>query len=95
MASSLWIVAYDIADPVRLRTVARLCEDYGRRMQHSVFLCAGPASVLGTLRDEVRAELEPSADRFLVVPLCPRCTKGIRQLGPNQPLPDEAGAWIV
>ena len=31
------LVAYDIADPRRLRKVARACEDLGLRRQFSVF----------------------------------------------------------
>jgi CRISPR-associated protein Cas2 len=30
-----WLVAYDIADPKRLRRVARACEDFGLRKQFS------------------------------------------------------------
>lgn len=35
----LTLVAYDIADDKRLRRVAQLCEDYGVRVQYSVFEC--------------------------------------------------------
>ena len=34
-----YLVAYDIADPKRLRKVARACEDFGLRRQYSVFFC--------------------------------------------------------
>ncbi|MCZ7641240.1 MAG: CRISPR-associated endonuclease Cas2 [Verrucomicrobia bacterium] len=35
----LTLVAYDICDPRRLVRVARVCEDYGVRVQYSVFEC--------------------------------------------------------
>ena len=35
----LTLVAYDIADPKRLARVAKVCEDYGVRVQYSVFEC--------------------------------------------------------
>ena len=35
----LTLVAYDIADPKRLSRVAKICEDYGVRVQYSVFEC--------------------------------------------------------
>ena len=35
----LHIVAYDISDSRRLRRVARICEDYGIRVERSVFEC--------------------------------------------------------
>jgi len=35
----LTLVAYDISEPKRLVRVARVCEDYGVRVQYSVFEC--------------------------------------------------------
>lgn len=35
----LRVVAYDIACPRRLRRVAEVCQDYGVRVQKSVFEC--------------------------------------------------------
>lgn len=35
----LTLVAYDISDDKRLRRVAQTCEDYGVRVQYSVFEC--------------------------------------------------------
>lgn len=39
MARRRHLIAYDIADPVRLRRVIKLMEGYGERLQYSVFLC--------------------------------------------------------
>ena len=35
----LILIAYDIAKPRRLARVAKICEDYGIRVQYSVFEC--------------------------------------------------------
>jgi len=35
----LTLVAYDITDAKRLHKVAKICEDYGVRVQYSVFEC--------------------------------------------------------
>ena len=35
----LTLLAYDISDQKRLAKVARICEDYGVRVQYSVFEC--------------------------------------------------------
>lgn len=35
----LTLVAYDIADQKRLSRVAKTCEDYGVRVQYSIFEC--------------------------------------------------------
>ena len=39
MARRRRLIAYDIADPGRLRRVIRVMEGYGTRLQYSVFLC--------------------------------------------------------
>jgi hypothetical protein len=38
----LHLVAYDISDPKRLSRVARVCKDYGIRVEYSVFECDLP-----------------------------------------------------
>ena len=35
----MYIIFYDISDPVRLKRVAKLLQRYGRRIQKSVFEC--------------------------------------------------------
>ena len=53
MRRTRYLVCYDIADPKRLRRVARICESYGSRIQYSVFECP-----LDDLRfEQLRAEL--------------------------------------
>lgn len=39
MARRRFLVAYDIADPKRLRRVLKVMKSYGTRLQYSVFLC--------------------------------------------------------
>lgn len=34
-----YLIAYDIAEPKRLRRVIKVMEAYGQRLQYSVFLC--------------------------------------------------------
>lgn len=43
-----YLVAYDIRDPTRLRTVHRIVKDHGTPLQYSVFLCdLAPAELTG------------------------------------------------
>lgn len=43
-----YLVAYDIADPSRLRMVHRIVKDHGQSLQYSVFLCdLSPAELTG------------------------------------------------
>lgn len=39
MSRRRYLIAYDIADPKRLRRVLKVMESYGTRLQYSVFLC--------------------------------------------------------
>ena len=52
-----YLIAYDIADPRRLRQVCTLMEEHGERLQFSVFLC--------DLTIAERAELETSVTRVM------------------------------
>jgi len=52
-----YLAVYDIADPKRLRRVAKVMEAYGNRVQKSVFEC--------TLSDKGFADLKRWADRVL------------------------------
>ena len=57
MARRRYLIAYDIADPVRLRRICTLMEDHGERLQYSVFLC--------DLSLAERAELEEAVVRIM------------------------------
>lgn len=61
------LVTYDIrtADPGgerRLRRVARACQDYGQRVQKSVFECAVGEKEWSQLRERLLAEIDSSSD---------------------------------
>ena len=76
-----YLVAYDIADPKRLRKVARACEDYGYRRQFSVFLCRLSATDFVKLRNRLYDIIKLDADQVLFIPLCPRCVNAIEAIG--------------
>ena len=61
------LVTYDVAtrDAAgrrRLRRVARLCQDYGQRVQYSVFECSVDPAQWATLRARLLAAIDPEAD---------------------------------
>jgi CRISPR-associated protein Cas2 len=63
----LILVTYDVrtdtaAGRKRLRRVARLCENYGQRVQNSVFECVLDASQWVTVRKQVVGEIDPEED---------------------------------
>jgi CRISPR-associated protein Cas2 len=58
----LFLLAYDIADPRRLRRVARFLEKRALRCQYSVFLFRGERAAVARLLDEVRPLLDAARD---------------------------------
>lgn len=91
----LYLVAYDIADPRRLRRVAHLCEDYGVRMEKSVFECdvtdAQMAQLWGRLSDLVDEE----DDRVFAYRIGTVERRNIRRLGRSPDAPDAAGILVL
>ena len=81
-----WIVAYDICDKKRLRKVATCCEDYGTRLQYSVFLCRLSATDFARLRARLYDLLDLKEDQVLFIPLCGKCVQQIESMGlPTEP----------
>jgi len=63
----LMLVTYDVATSDtagrrRLRRVARLCQDFGQRVQFSVFECQVDPAQWTTLRTRLMDEIDPDAD---------------------------------
>lgn len=61
------LVSYDVsttdaAGCRRLRRVARLCENYGQRVQNSVFECVVDSAQWVALRAKLVAEVNPAHD---------------------------------
>lgn len=76
-----YLVAYDIADPKRLRKVATACEDFGTRKQYSVFLCRLSATDFVRLRSRLYDLIQLDKDQVLFIPLCGKCVQQIDALG--------------
>lgn len=77
----LMVVAYDISDPARLRQIARHCEDYGIRIQFSVFECRLEADEFDRFWQELKDLIDPRADRLVSYRICCRCARDIRTAG--------------
>lgn len=64
-----FIIAYDIADPKRLRMVAKVLEMHARRVQKSVFVYTGSRTSLDSLVRTAMNEFDPSEDRIQAWPI--------------------------
>lgn len=63
----LVLIVYDVATSEtdgakRLRRVARACEDFGQRVQKSVFECKVGAAEWAVLRDRLLEAMKPEVD---------------------------------
>ena len=63
----LVLVTYDVNTETaegrrRLRRVAKLCVDYGQRVQNSVFECLLDAAQYASLKARLIAEIDPDQD---------------------------------
>jgi CRISPR-associated protein Cas2 len=77
----LTLIAYDITDPKRLHQVAKVCEDWGVRVQYSVFECRLEADAFDRFWQELRIHIEPADDRLVAYPVCAKCARTIRCAG--------------
>lgn len=77
----LTLVAYDITDPKRLHKVAKICEDWGVRVQYSVFECRLEATAFDRFWEDLKSTVDPSADRIVAYKICLNCAREIRTAG--------------
>ena len=71
----LHLVAYDIANPKRLRHVAKTCEDFGVRVEYSVFECDLPPERFDLFWRELNDLINEDEDSLLAYRLCAGCVK--------------------
>jgi CRISPR-associated protein Cas2 len=91
-----YLIAYDIADPVRLRRVCTIMEDHGERLQYSVFLCDLSLAERAELEAAVLAAINLAADSVVQLDLGPAASAiPVRCLGRPRRLPAGGGPQII
>lgn len=65
----LYLAAYDVSDPVRLREALKVLKNYACGGQKSVFECYLTAAERRVLIDQIREVLDLVEDRFLLLQL--------------------------
>lgn len=79
MSRKHYLISYDIADPKRLRRVARIMEGYGYRVQYSVFQCPLDDLRLEQLKADVAPVIHSDEDQVLIVCLGPDTEQTFRR----------------
>jgi len=88
MARRRYLVAYDIREDRRLRSVATCMEGYGDRIQYSVFVCDLSDQEVVAMRSDIETRIKSSEDSVMVIDLG-RTDDSTRFLfiGQHEPLP--------
>jgi CRISPR-associated protein Cas2 len=71
----LTLVAYDISDQKRLARVARVCEDFGVRVQYSVFECRLDEAEFTEFWLQLLGKIDEEEDRIVAYKIDARCAK--------------------
>ena len=77
----LSLIAYDISDPKRLARVARVCEDFGARVQYSVFECRLEEAEFNEFWLQLLGEINEDEDRIVAYKIDARCAKETMSAG--------------
>lgn len=95
MARRRFLIAYDIRDDQRLRSIATCMEGYGTRIQYSVFICDLSDREKFLMRGQVESIMKMSEDSVMIVDLgMVGDSSRFVFLGPHERLP-AAGAVVV
>jgi CRISPR-associated protein Cas2 len=87
MARRRYLIAYDIADPQRLRRVCKTMEEYGERLQYSVFVCDLSRAELTHARATVEGHMHLGEDSVVIVDLGEPATARFIFIGQRRSLP--------
>jgi CRISPR-associated protein Cas2 len=87
----LILITYDVSTvdkpgQRRLRRVAQACEDYGTRVQKSVFECQVGQKEWALLRDRLLREIKSEADSLRFYFLDEKAVQRIEHHGVNEPM---------
>lgn len=93
------LISYDVSvtdngGPARLRRVAKACQDYGQRVQFSVFECILDPAQWVILKRRLIDEIKPEVDSLRFYYLGSNWRKRVEHIG-AKPSIDQEGPLIV
>ncbi|RMD84620.1 MAG: CRISPR-associated endonuclease Cas2 [Lentisphaerae bacterium] len=77
----LYLVAYDICDPKRLKKVAKVCEDFGIRVEKSVFECDLAPNDFNELWRRLHSVIDEDEDAVVAYRICQSCAATVESMG--------------
>ena len=93
------IVSYDVATSTpagqrRLRRVAKTCQDYGQRVQYSVFECIVDPAQWTMLKERLLSEIDPEKDSLRFYYLGSNWHNRVEHVGAKESL-DQEGPLLI
>ncbi len=92
------IVSYDVSTEDggqrRLRRVAKACQDYGQRVQYSIFECMVDPAQWTFLRERLVSEIDPEKDSLRFYYLGSNWKRRVEHVGVRKS-PEQDGPLIV
>lgn len=88
------IVAYDIAEPKRLGTVAKILLDYGVRVQKSIFEVTVDGIVFHQMKARIEEVIVPEDDGVKYFPVCTKCAGTVEIIGQGELTDPDAEYYI-
>lgn len=93
------IVSYDVATTTpagqkRLRRVAKTCQDFGQRVQYSVFECIVDPAQWTVLKERLISEIDPEKDSLRFYYLGSNWQNRVEHVGAKASI-DQEGPLIV
>lgn len=82
----LILVSYDVSTETaagrrRLRRVAKVCLNYGQRVQKSVFECQVSLALMETLKHELLEEIDEAEDSLRIYRIVEPLSKNLMEFG--------------
>ncbi len=84
-----YIVSYDIPDTPRRTKIAKILDDFGDRVQYSVFECLLEQDLLEKMIDRLEKVVKLDEDSVRVYALCGSCEKVIKVIGQGEVTKEE------
>lgn len=85
-----YLVAYDISDDQRRTKAAKILEDFGDRVQYSVFeMKLGRLEQLSEMQRRLENVIDPETDSVRIYFLCQGCRAKVAILGQGEVYQDE------
>lgn len=76
-----WVAVYDIPDDRRRDRVAQVLDDFGSRVQKSVFEIMVTEAELEILRERIQRVIHPEEDAVRLYAQCAACAKKVLDWG--------------